>query len=236
MEDLTIIKGRLYELIHNSKAFKIDFIHYEKNKNNKNIPFYGDIKLAKKIFDLYFGYNGSCLSIKEICKELDLHITEDDVKKILTTYLISICKFKDGYEKVHFYTNKSIEAFFEELKYELSEKMINIYKEYLEQQKDTDCYSVSPIPLSILFDLDKYKYEKRYFKINQTSRSEVLYILNKYKNYLSDEMKRNLCLRFNISYGDYMNGRDLNHVYRILDSVYTKSLNRNFPLKKVLKD
>lgn len=129
------VKKKLYYYMKNKKAKKFDFDYARKVLYEKDLPFYGDINIARTYFIKYFGEDNNIPKRRnELVKELNLY---DDFKthNLLKQFMISILMYKDNYKKIKTFSKKEVELFYQnnKHKYKTNERKIferEMSKEY----------------------------------------------------------------------------------------------------------
>ena len=80
------------------------------------------------------------------------------------------------------------------------------------------CYFVNN---SIVYDLIQDKYPDC-FRLSSAGKDDVVDLLSKYNHLMLNSVRLELMAIYGISERHYMNGKDVNHVYRILHNMKTK--------------
>ena len=215
------IKIELFEIINNPEDPKFNFDYYEKNRNNPQLPFYGDKKLADKIFRLYFGLDDiKRKSTIEIIKELNLSFETSKVNKIINNYMLAICKLKNGVITKEDFSYEEIKKHYLEKEKEMPEFIKNSYIGYFKRKEKNSYFNYRKLSINniVLYDMLLEKYDNC-FDVNKTNREEVLHILKKHYNEINSRIKDRLMYLFDISEREFMTGKEINHLYRILNKL-----------------
>lgn len=162
------IQKRLLYLIKYPDAKKFDFDYARKVLSEEALPYYGNKKMAIKIYNMQFGEDGAIPKTKrKIITELGLKETEN-TSLIVKSLMIAVLKYKDGiykqknisYEEVyHFYqqnkmkyslsSQKNFERTLKKL--EKNNDSILLIKEY---QNDFVVYEILKSRKKLLFDFN----------------------------------------------------------------------------------
>lgn len=216
------IKIYLLDLLNNPQTKKFDFDYYMKVKNNKDLPFYGDISKAIAIFDLYHGMGEELnLTIPEIIKRLNLEFNSSVVNKTANMLMLAVCKYKDGIRKENSFSFEEIQEYFEKHCSEMNSLYRLYYIRYLNREKNNKSLggSSSRINQNILYDLIRDK-RADFITPNRLDRFKVIKLLTKYYTELNKETRIWFMREYDIKEREFMNGKDINHVYRILGKLY----------------
>ena len=213
------INATIYELRHNPHAKRFDFDYYLEVIDKVDLPFYGDIEIAKKIFNLIFGMQGNeRMSAQEVINELNLDIEVTSVNRIIASLMLAVCKYKDGIVKEKTFTKEEIVAFYESQREILPEWHFKFYDSYLKKINDPKRLNEtrSNISYIVINDLVKSLYSDA-FILNKATKEEVLNILHKYGKDIMRRVRIDLMTRFGITEREFMSGRERYHLYRLLD-------------------
>lgn len=215
------IKVYLYDLLNNPKVKKFDFDYYLEVRNNKDIPFCGNKELAIKIFDLYYGMVGLYrLTIPEIINYLKLDMNNSAVNRVANNLMLCICKYKDGIRNNIPFSDEDIFKYYQEHANEMNYQHKLFYLRYLARIKKGGILNGISVKISnvILYDLLVDNYNVLSFE--DLDRNKVIELLKNKGKMFSSTTRNELMALFSISGRDLMNGKDINHVYRILDKLY----------------
>lgn len=218
------IKTTIYDLMNNSDAKKFDFNYYLEAINNPDLPFSGDLPLAIQIFNLYFGMDGKeRMSIYEIKEKLQLDFESTTINKTINSLMLSVCKLKDGikidrnfsFEQVYsYYTNNYTDIpIYRRKKYQK-------YFNRVIRQKNINGLGFK-LSNDIIYDLIKDNYSNA-FKLENATKEEILKLINKFGKELNRRTRTELMGRFDIREREYMNGKDINHIFKMLYTLETK--------------
>ena len=227
------IKTTIFELLNNPKVKKFDYDYYMKVRYEEDLPFFGELDKTIAIFDLFHGMNeGLRLSLPEIIKKLDLGVNESSVNKGVNYLMLSICKYYDGIRKSHTFSYEEIREYYELHKDEMNYYHKQFYIRYFEKIDNPRRLTgiVSGISYVIMNDLLKDRRDD-YITLDKLDREKAIYLIKKYKE-LSGSTKKELMYMFDIQGREFMNGKDVNHVYRLLYNVDQLLLERGKVLKK----
>ena len=227
------IKTNIFDLINNPKCKKFDFDYYLKVRYEEDLPFYGELDKTIKIFDLFYGMNeGLRLSVPEIIKELNLDVKDSSVNKAANYLMLSVCKHMDGIRKSHTFSYEEIKEYYELHKDEMNYYHKQFYLRYFDKFDNPRRITgiVSGVSYVIMNDLLRDKRED-YITLDKLNRERAIYLIKKYKE-LSNSTKKELMYMFDIQGREFMNGKDVNHVYRLLYNVDQLLLERGVVLKK----
>lgn len=214
------IKINLYEFINGTTDKKFDFEYYEEAINNPKLPFYGDLELAIKIFDLYFGQSKvQKESMPKISESLDGVMSTAALHKIISNLMLSVCKLRDGYNKEFYISYDDVKKYYEKNKCSMDLCRLSSYQNYFRNVEKYNKRGLEVIPnQTIIFDV-LADLGKECFRIKQADKEEVLNLIREYHDLLSPRIRTDLLLRIGVRERDLMNGKDKNHVYRILGNL-----------------
>jgi len=214
------IKNTLFDYVHDDKKKMFDFEFYRKEKYNPELPFYGNRKLATQVFDLFFGEdNIKGLSIPEIINKLNLTNSQTTVSNMLSSFMLSFCKLRDGIVKDGF-SYEEIQEYYNNNFMNMSEEKLRIYGNYFKRKNNVKIINGKASNVSDIISYDLLKSgNPDFFSMGATDRDEIFSILKKHFKNMSKSTREYLMFRFNISYRSLLNGREINHVYRLLDAL-----------------
>lgn len=227
------IKTNIFDLLNNPKCKKFDFDYYLSVRYEDDLPFYGELDKTILIFDLFYGMNdGLRQSIPEIIKEYDLGVAESSINKAANYLMLSVCKYKDGIRKSHTFTYEDIKRYYEIHSKDMNSYHKKFYLRYFEKYENPRRITgiVPGISYVILNDLLRDSRDD-YITLESLNREKAIYLIKKYKD-LSNSTKKELMYMFDIQGKEFMNGKDVNHVYRLLYSVEQLLLDKRNVLKK----
>ncbi len=228
------IKFCLYELINNPDAKRFDFDYYEQVKEEETLPYYGDISLAKKVFDMHYKER---LDYNEIVDILNLNCQSKDLSKTISNLMLSVCKFQSGFSIIKTFSNSEIEDFYEKHQYEMTDYEKEKYITYFKRASGDKGINEDVIPsYAIIFDLIKEHYPD-YFQINASSKEEIIYLIMKYFKDFTVQERNNLMMIFGISERIFMNDKEIDQVYHLLNALDERrqklEIRRKLLVKKV---
>ncbi len=212
------INVNIYELIHNPNCKKFDFEFYEQNKNNPNLPFYGDLKIATKAFDLMFE---SKLESPEIIECLNLNMSSKLLNEVIYNLMISMCKLKIGITKENTFTKEEAILYYNKNKSNMTPCHSRTYINYFNRVASNKTSTKSSVMnKEITYDLLKQR-TPRYFKISSSSKEDVIELLKKYHDSFTKRIKYSLMSLFSISERVFMSGKEKRKVYKALNLIDT---------------
>ena len=212
------INSYVYELQHNPYAKIFDFDYYLEVIDNPDLPFYGDLDVAKKIFDLMFGMNGNeRLSAPETVKALGLNIDPSTANRVIANLMLAVCKLRDGITKEKSFSREEVMEYYEKNKDLLTKSHRVFYENYFRKVLDEKRINETKRNLStvIISDLIKEKYANTFIMENAT-REEILNLLHRFRNDIIRSVREELMNKFAITEREFMTGRELNHLYKLL--------------------
>lgn len=218
------IKTTIYDLMNNPNAKKFDFDYYLEAINNLDLPFSGDLPLAIQIFNLSFGMDGEeRMSIPAIIEKLQLDFEAQTINKTINSLMLSVCKLKDGIKKDKTFPFEQVYSYFNDNYEDIPIYRKKIYQKYFDRVKSQKNINGLGFKLSneIIYDLIKANYSNT-FELENATREEVLELINKHGKELNRKIKAELMGRFDIRERDYMNGKDINHIFKMLYTLDTK--------------
>lgn len=207
---------KVYEILNNTTNKYFDFDYYLEVVDNKDLPFFGDINLAKKVFNMYFRMSGvDKKSIPEIIKQLKLSCSDNVIYELIYKLMLAVCKYKDGIKKTNEYCYENILDYYNNYKDDIPNYIRTIFESYLNTRK-INLYNIIPAP--ILFELLKHDNQLQ-FDLN-CSRKEIIYIIKTYGKKLPTSTREGLMNRYSITDRDFLSGKEINHIYKILDGIF----------------
>lgn len=227
------IKNKLHDYLEDSTTKKFDFEYYRKVINDDNLPFYGNLELAKQIFELFFAEcNVTRNSVPKIIELLNLKIDESTIIRMINILMLSVCKLKDGIKKSEF-SYDEINEFYLTHKDSMTLAHQNIYKAYFESKTRYINNYFSKVNNIITFDILKSKHNDC-FNLEKMTKEEAVTILKKYRKQLKKSTCEGISILFDIKERDFMSGRELNHVYRLLNKLEkTRDKNEEYVRKRL---
>lgn len=216
-QTLQRLKIKIYEILNDKNVRRFDFAYYREVIDNPKIPFYGDKELAKIIFDLFFGESilGG-MSVPKIKEYLNIPFNTSTINKFIFTLMVSIYKFREGITKDELLTYENILSYYERGKNEMNSHKRKLYENCLNNELNKLIYTRPFNQTTIIFDLLKEKYPN-YFDLDKVDRKEVIKILRKIYYALDLKTAQTLMSLFEISEREFMNGKEKNHVFKILN-------------------
>lgn len=228
---ITRLKNYIYELLNNSKVKKFDFDYYLEVRNNIDLPFFGNRAIAIKVFDLFFGMVGKYrLSIPEIIKTLNLPLNTSAVNRVANSMMLCVCKYRDGIKNNIPFTYEDILQYYTEHNHEMDTQHKLYYLRYFDRVNNSKRINgvSSHINLAILMDMFKDR-NIGITSLTELDRDMVIRLLKKYYKELNSSTRNELMALFEIPDREFMNGKDINHIYKILDRLckleYTNGIN-----------
>ena len=218
------LRQSVKELLSGKKDKVFDFDYYLKVIDNPLLPFYGNLELAKESFNMFYGMNGKeKMTLSEIITKLNLGIAESALNSLIQNLMLAVCRYKSGIKKSNPFSFEQILDIYNRKGFTMKPYIKKVYNRYINKVLNSKNINSAneDIPYIILNDL---LIENNYytFNLDNTSKEEVLNILRRFGNEMNFNIKRQLMQIFDISEKEFMNGRDLNHVYRLLDKLNAK--------------
>ncbi len=224
------IRINIYDLNTNPYAKKFDFDYYLEAIQNPDLPFYGDLSLAIKVFNLSFGMNGKeRMGAPEIIKTLGLDYDPSTINSMNSILMLSVCKLKDGITKQKTFGYDEIRSYYESNFDNIPQYYRSYYDKYFRNVQNRRIINGEKAPVSyfIIADLILATYPNA-FKVSTATRDEVIDIIRKYGKDLKKRIKKALMSRFDIREREFMNGKDINHVFKMLYTLDTKRKEADF--------
>ena len=122
--------------------------------------------------------------------------------------MLSFCKLKDNIFKENTFTYEEIWSYYKKNEANMPSYLKNIYLKYFKRKCEPSFF--------IINDLIK-ETKKDAFIYSLATKEEVLQLLDKYNDKLPYKVKENLMKNFNISKQKFLNGKEINHVYKLLN-------------------
>ncbi len=219
------IKINLFELMNNLDDTKVfDFDYYEEAIVNPDLPFYGDLDLAIKIFNMAFGMNGEeRKSVPVIIKELNLDLKVSAINRVISNLMLSVCKLRDGILREQTFSFEQIYDYYLRNYQKMSYQHRVYYLRYFNKLANSRNINGLRENLSyyIINDLIEDIYPKA-FDFETATRDDVLALLKKYGKELRKSTKNELMALYDIKEREFLTGKEINHLCKILDNLDTK--------------
>lgn len=221
------IKINLFDLVDDPNTRKFDFDYYLQVRDDRNLPFYGNLPLAIQIFDLYFGMNQvERLSVPEIIKKLDLSFKTTAINNCIKHLMLAICKLRDGMFKEKEFTYDEIIDYFNGHSSEMRSTHRVYYDRYFTRMnKKRELNGIqSKVSEYITYDLLREQRDDC-FKLETGTRASALSILrDNVRMPIKVDTKKSLMYYYGIRWRDIMSGKEINHVYRIMDNLIKQGI------------
>ncbi len=221
------IKINIFDLLHEKDVKKFDFDYYLKAIEDERFPFYGDLDTAKKMFDLFFGMKGpQRFGAPEIIKKLNLDCKNSVINNCINELMLDTCKLRDGMYKEKEFSYDEILDYYNRRHEEMAPTHKVYYDRYFDRVKNNKeltgrCSKISDY---IIDDLLEEK-DSNYFRLSKASRMDALRILKAGATLpISQSTRKGLMYYFQISGRDLMNGKEINHIYRIMDNLVKQGI------------
>ena len=210
------LKNDIYEIVNNLTPKKFDFDFYTNIKNVQEIPYYGDVNLAINAFNLFYGVYGTSYTLPEIIEKLKLNMTTYELSNIISSLMLSVCKYQKGILKNNFCTHNEICNYFLNRQDSMNKETLKRYKKYFRLFEEE-----IPIPnyLNESIANDILKDKEEYFKINKATKDDVLILLKKHKLQLNKKTYESLLRINNINERQYMNGSEISRDLKIINKL-----------------
>ena len=215
------IKINIYELLNNPKVKKFDYDYYMAVRDKCDLPYFGDRETTIEVFDLFYGMNdGLRMSIPEIIKKLKLNTEQSATNRAANSLMLAVCKYKEGIKPGNSFTYEEIKEY-----YRLHESEMTYYKKqfYLRYFKKVEnSYRINGlipgVSYIILYDLLVDRNPNIYTRDN-LDRDTVIQLIRKYGSLMTNAVRRELMAIYEITPREFMNGKEINHVYKIFNAV-----------------
>ncbi len=137
--------------------------------------------------------------------------------------MLSVCKLKDGITKQKTFSYDEIRSYYEKNFANIPQYYIKYYDQYFRNVQNRRIIKGEKAPVSyfIITDLIVATYPDA-FKLNTSTRDEVIDIIRKYGKNLKKRVRMGLMSRYDISEREFMNGKDINHVFKMLYTLDTR--------------
>ena len=230
------LKYEISEILNKPNQKKFDFEFYEQNQTNPQLPFYGNTSLVNKIFRLYFGMDDiECKSLPQIKKELNINYKETTIDRLINYYMLSFSKLQSGITKKEEFSYDNIKNYYlthqNEMKSFVKISFVNYFKRT--QNNNYHFLKKSNINDIVLFEMLKEN-NHNLFELSTTNRDIVKNILKKYNKIINKKVRNDLMYLFNISEKEFMSGKEINHLYRILNKLdYQLTIENKKEYKKI---
>ncbi len=197
--------------------------------------------MAIQIFNLSFGMSGKeKMGAPEVIKLLGLDYDPSTINSINASLMLSVCKLKDGITRQKTFSYDEIHLFYERNFANIPQRYRSYYDQYFRNVQNRRIITGDKAPVSyfIIADLIAATYPDA-FKLTTATRDEVIDIIKKYGKDLKKRVRIGLMSRFNINEREFMNGKDMNHIFKILYVLDTRRKELEFQslvLKKEKSD
>ena len=232
------IRVNLFDLLNNSKCKKFDFDYYMKVRNEADLPFFGERERTITIFDLFYGMSDELrIGVPEIKKQLKLELETSAINKAANNMMLSVCKHQAGIRSSKTFTYDEIEDYYNRHKDEMPFYHKQFYLRYFSKVENVYRLNgnVPGVSYVILYDLLKENNPDIY-SFDNLDRDTVIRLIKKYSNEITGAIKRELMAIYEITPREFMNGKDINHVYKILASLDEKIKDKGLEIKTKKKD
>ncbi len=219
---LNQIQNRLHNILFDPNAPKFDFDYCEEVVTNPDLPYYGEIGQVKNIFDLYVGQNELLnLNIVQIIKRLNLNMKAETLKEIIYNFMLSICKYRDGIRKENTFPIEKVKMYYEQYQSILSGDERIKFCHYIERYEKSTISNSPKMNRTILYKILESEMGN-HFSMRTATKEQVFQLLKKHSNSFSNSTRRALMIKFGITKREFMTGKEMNHVLRILDDLHKK--------------
>ena len=217
------LKMSVYELLNCDDAKRFDFDYYDKVINCDDLPFYGNKELAIEAFKMYFGHHyPKSLEASEVVRKMNTQIDSRRVIEIIQDLMLAVCKYQRGITKENTFSYDDVISYYEENKDEMDLEDKKVYEKYFNKCKRSSLIKCEVrVPYKIIYDLMSTRY--KLFDPYSYNKEGILKLIKKYDKKLNNRSKKYLLKRFGFLERDFMSGREIGHVYRIMSSIITKS-------------
>ena len=215
------LKYEISFILNKPNQKKFDFEFYEKNQNNPHLPFYGNINLINQIFRLYFGMdNMECKSLPQIKKELNIKYETTTLDRLINYYMLAFSKLQSGIAKKEEFSYEKVQNFYLTHQNEMKSFVKKSFINYLERTKNNNYYYMRKTNINdiVLFEMIKEN-NCNIFDLSKTNSKTVKTILIKYNKVINKRVRNDLMYLFDISEKEFMTGKEINHLYRILNKL-----------------
>lgn len=226
LRNLTNYLGDILE----RKAVPFDFSYY-KSIPEANVSFNGDIKFAKRLFNLYYEEQKT---IREIRDELNLECSNKTVMRQIDALKRAYMKRKVGILATPKISYRDIRDFYLKNKDEMDVKHKDCYYKFFKQLKkksgenvDMDRqFSINEVSKVIICDILQSKNVRSYLRVQKLSRKRVIKFLREHLYDISSQSREALMSYFNISRRDIMDYREKERVLKLLSTIDVKPLDQ----------
>jgi hypothetical protein len=183
-----------------------------------DLPFFGDRQRTIEIFDLFYGMNdGLRMSIPEIIKKLNLDTEQSATNRAANNLMLAVCKYREGITSGNSFSYEEIKEYYRLHEHEMAYYKKQVYLRYFKKIESSDRLNgiVPGVSYVILYDLLKDRNPNIYTPLN-LDRDTVLQLIRKYDNLITNAIKRELMAIYEITPREFMNGKEINHVFKIL--------------------
>ena len=176
-----------------------------------------------------------CKSLPQIKKELNINYKETTIDRLINYYMLSFSKLQSGITKKEEFSYDNIKNYYlthqNEMKSFVKISFVNYFKRT--QNNNYHFLKKSNINDIVLFEMLKEN-NHNLFELSTTNRDIVKNILKKYNKIINKKVRNDLMYLFNISEKEFMSGKEINHLYRILNKLdYQLTIENKKEYKKI---
>ena len=198
------------------------------------VAFYEDSEGIAVDFDFQSTLPQTGIALYLFKEKLNLTYEVSWINKTILDYMLAICKLKDGITKSRQFTYDEVMEHYLKFEKTIPPIVKASYKRYFDRM-DNNKYTYVKRPNInevIICDILKEKY-KFYVDVSSLRREQVINLLKKYYKGIDSSIRDELMYLFNITEKEFMSGKKLNHLYRILNNLDNKILlEKNSSYKK----
>lgn len=217
VEIFNAIKIRIDEILKNPNEKRFDYEYADTVLDEEELPFYGNRDVAKKLYKYCFcGDSMEKVAISTAVENLNLDMTSQKASTVLSSYMLAICKFREGIRLKNHFSHEQIVDYYNRNKDNINKQKETSYNFYFSKYNRHGSLSVNHVNETIKNDLLKDSVDD-YFRLNAASRDEVIEILKNKEYRLDKRIRQALMYRFNIGEREFMNGQEINHVLRLIN-------------------
>ena len=181
--------------------------------------------------------DGLRMSIPQIIKKLNLETEQSSTNRAVNNLMLAVCKYSQGIKAGNSFSYDEINDYYRLHENEMTYYRKQFYLRYFKKVESNYRLNgiVPGVSYVILYDLLKDSNPNIYTPDN-LNRDTVIQIIKKYGNLITSAIKRELMAIYEITPREFMNGKDINHVYKIFNAVDEKLKEKNISVQIKKKD
>lgn len=232
------IRRNIFSILEDPNTKKFDFDYYKEAIKDERLPFYGNLNIATKIFDLFFGMESiERKSAIEIIKTLNLKTKASSINNSIYCLMLSVCKLRSGIYKDKEPSYETILSYYEAHKDSMPSTHKVYYQRYFKRMNNPRIINGIKSLMSdyIIYDLLKEFHQDECLRLESMDSNEALKILKSNEYKLCKSVREGLMAYFGITGKDIMSGKELNHFYKLMNYLIKQNIINITPQESILR-